>query len=172
MQLVQKGQSAPLPQLTGLTVTLRWSVAADFDIAALYRRADGTEGLAYFGERSVDGLALSEDKGVGDTGGSNEETLTVHDLAGKTEVHLLCWDYGRVQTGAKARFSESDVSIDVVDNHGTHHNVRLEAGLLGNVCAVASIMVDTTGARLVNVSNAGTLKGLTDTAQLWAVVNP
>lgn len=171
MKLAQKGQSAPLPQLTGLTATLSWSIAADFDIAALYRKNDGTEGLIYFGEEVADGMAKSEDKGVGDQGGANAEVLFINDLSGKSEIHLICWDYGMVQKGARARFSDSDVQLEVVDNAGTQHQVTLAAGPLGNVCVVATIKVGEHGGELINASKAGTLKGLTDTQQLWDIAN-
>ena len=81
MDLQQKGESASLGGIKQFMVSLKWTTAADFDLAAAYKRKDGTTGLVYFGElgdlNSFPFMQLSGDEGVGDQGGDNEETMRV-----------------------------------------------------------------------------------------------
>lgn len=165
MQLAQKGSEAQLGGMKQFVVTLKWTTAADFDLAAGYESKSGQRGLVYFGDmgdlNAFPFMQLSGDEGVGDSGGSNEETLRVTKLDDLSSIWLLCWDYGAVQKGEPARFAGSDASLTVMDDSGTHHEVELATGDVGNVCVIATI--DNTspmGAKLINTSNAGTLKGL------------
>ena len=88
---------------------LKWTTAADFDLAAAYKRKDGTTGLVYFGElgdlNSFPFMQLSGDEGVGDQGGDNEETMRVMKIDDMDTIWILCWDYGAVQEGKTGRVS-------------------------------------------------------------------
>jgi tellurite resistance protein TerA len=76
-------------------------------------------------------------------------------------VWILCWDYGKVKDGSGARFKDSDVTLSVLDDTGTSHDVTLDTGDMGNVAVIATIdNASPIGAKLINVSKAGTLKGL------------
>jgi tellurite resistance protein TerA len=176
MEIKQKGAAANVPRFKQMLVTLKWSVGADFDMAALYEAKDGRKGLVYYGEKgdmnAFPFMQLSGDEGVGDKAGANEEQMRICALDEMKTIHLICWDYTKVQTGEKARFAGSDVQIVCMDDTGTTHNVKLDCGDMGNVCVVATIdNASPLGARLVNTSKAGTLKGLSSTDQLFAVAN-
>lgn len=176
MEIVQKGATAEIGGMKQFMVTLAWTTATDFDLAALYETKSGEQGLCYFGNmgdlNAMPYMKLSGDEGVGDTGGDNKEEMRVTSLDDMAKVHVICWDYGAVQAGTKARFSESDVKVSLMDDQGTNHNVKLDTGDMGNVSVVATI--DNTspmGAKLVNTSKIGTLKGLSNSDQLFAIVN-
>lgn len=174
MELKQKGAEASVGSFKQLLVSMKWTTAADFDLAACYQKKDGTKGLVYFGDQGnlneFPYIQLSGDEGVGDKGGENEESLRVTRLDDMKFVWLLCWDYGQVNAGKPARFAESDVSMTVMDDTGKSLTVRLDTGALGNVALVATIENSPVGAKLINASKAGTLKGLTNLQQLIDII--
>ncbi|MCP4344931.1 MAG: hypothetical protein GY795_05325 [Desulfobacterales bacterium] len=176
MELKQKGSEANVGGFKQLMVSMKWTTAADFDLAAAYETKEAKQGLVYFGElgdlNTFPFMQLSGDEGVGDTGGDNEETMRITKLDDMKYVWILCWDYGKVQDGAPARFKESDVSLNVMDDKGTSHSVTLDTGDLGNVALIATIDNSSpVGAKLVNSSKAGTLKGLKKLQQLIDIIN-
>jgi tellurite resistance protein TerA len=175
MELKQKGAEANVGEFEQLMVSMKWTTAADFDLAAAYEAKDGKQGLVYFGElgdlNAFPFMQLSGDKGVGDTGGDNEETMRITKLDDMKYVWLLCWDYGKVKDGTPARFKDSDVSLSVMDDKGTSHDVNLDTGDMGNVALLATI--DNTspiGVKLINASKAGTLKGLQNLQELMNII--
>ncbi len=165
MELKQKGETANVGGFKQLMITMKWTTAADFDLAAAYENKEGKPGLVYFGElgdlNAFPFMQLSGDEGVGDKGGENEEIMRIAKLDDMKYVWIMCWDYGKVKDGAAARFKDSDVKLSVVDDKGATHNVTLDTGDMGNVALIATIDNSSpVGAKLVNSSKAGTLKGL------------
>ncbi len=174
MELAQKGSEAYIP-LKQLLVKMKWTTAADFDLAALYKTKDGKEGIVYFGDlgnmNAFPYMMLSGDEGVNDTGGDNEEEMRITQLDEMEKVWIFCWDYGQVQKGAAARFADSDIKLSVMDDQGNSFDVKPDTGTTGNVICIA--MIDNTspiGAKLVNESKVGTLKGLQRSEQLFDIV--
>ncbi len=175
MELKQKGSSANVGSFKQLMVTMKWTTAADFDLADAYEDKSGKKGLVYFGEmgdlNAFPFMQLSGDEGVGDTGGDNEEIMRITKLDDMKYVWILCWDYGKVQEGSPARFKDSDVSLTVMDDKGTAHKVTLDTGDLGNVALLATIDNSSPiGSKLTNTSKAGTLKGLKTLEQLLDII--
>ncbi len=164
MELAQKGQEANIAALEQAIIKMKWSTAADFDIAAIWKKKDGTTGMVYFGDKGklneFPFVQAGEDAGVGDTGGDHEETLKVVKLDDElAKLYILAWDYGALQKGEKARFSDSDMVVSMVDQAGENHAVTVEVGDMGNTALVATI--DNTspiGAKLVNNSEGHLFK--------------
>lgn len=176
MELTQKGEEAQLGSIKQFMVTLKWTIAADFDLAAAYEAKDGQTGLVYFGEKgNLNGfpfMQLSGDEGVGDSGGDNQEDMRVMKIDDMKYIWVLCWDYGAVQEGKPARFAASDVTVSLTDDTGTNHAVSLNTGDTGNTCVVATVDNSSAmGAKFVNTSKAGTLKGLKNLDQLMQIIN-
>ncbi len=176
MELKQKGAEAALGGIKQFMVTLKWTTAADFDLAAAYENKSGERGMVYFGElgdlNAFPFMQLSGDEGVGDAGGDNEETLRVMKLDEMRYVWIICWDYGAVQQGEPARFPGSDAAVTLMDDSGTHHEVKLVTGDIGNACVIATIDNSSPmGAKIVNTSRAGTLKGLKSLDQLAPIID-
>jgi len=174
MELKQKGSEAFIP-IKQLMVSMKWTTAADFDLAAAYEAKDGKQGLIYFGDLGdMNGfpyMQLSKDEGVGDKGGDNEETMRVTRLDDMKYVWLLCWDYGMVQSGQSARFKDSDVVLSIIDDTGKNISVKIDTGDTGNVCCIATLDNSSPmGAKVINSSQAGTLKGLKSLDQLISLV--
>ncbi len=176
MELKQKGSEANVGGFRQLMVSMKWTTAADFDLAAAYEDKQGKQGLVYFGElgdlNAFPFMQLSGDEGVGDKGGQNEETMRITKLDDMKYVWILCWDYGKVQDGAPARFKGSDVTLSVMDDKGSTHNVTLDTGDMGNIALIATIDNSSPiGAKLINSSKAGTLKGLKTLQQIIDIIN-
>ena len=176
MELKKKGEEAQLGGIKQCMMVLKWTTATDFDLAAAYKAKDGREGLVYFGEKgnlnAFPFMEAGEDEGVGDTSGDNQEELRITKFDEMEKIWLLCWDYGAIEKGAPARFKDSDVSVSLLDDKGTNHAVSLDTGDLGNVCLVATIDNSSPmGAKLVNDSKAGTLKGLNNLSDLMSIIN-
>jgi len=176
MEIKQKGGAAQLGGLKQAMVTLAWTTAADFDLAALYETKSGTKGMVYFGDmgdlNAMPFMKLSGDEGVGDTGGDNKEEMRITQIDDMKNIHIVAWDYGAIQSGDKARFADSDVKVSLMDDQGVQHDVTIDTGDMGNVCVIATI--DNTspmGAQLVNTSKIGTLKGLSDSKQLFDILD-
>ena len=171
MELKQKGSEADVGGFKQLMVSMKWTTAADFDLASVYEDKSGKRGIVYFGDmgdlNAFPYMQLSGDEGVDDTGGDNEETMRIAKLDDMKQVWILCWDQGKVKEGAPARFKDSDVTLTIMDDKGTSHSINLDTVDLGNVALIATI--DNTspiGAKLINSSKAGTIEGLTNLQQL------
>ena len=175
MDLKQKGESAEVSSFKQLLVTMKWTTAADFDLAAAFEGKDGKKGLVYFGDlgnlNAHPFMQLSGDEGQGDAGGDNEEQMRIAKLDDMKQVWILVWDYGKVNEGAPARFAGSDVSLNVMDDKGTSYDVTLDTGDMGNVALIATIDNSSAmGAKLINSSKCGTLKGLKNLQQLIDII--
>jgi len=176
MELKQKGQEANVGGFKQLMIAMKWTTAADFDLAAGYETKGGKQGLVYFGEtgdlNAFPFMQLSGDEGVGDKGGDNEETMRITQLDEMKYVWILCWDYGKIKDGSAARFKDSDVTLSVMDDSGATHDVALDTGDMGNVALIATIDNSSPiGAKLANTSKAGTLKGLENLENLMTIIN-
>lgn len=169
MQLTAKGDAANLATSDGvvkqLLVAMKWTTAADFDVGAYWEAKDGKKGLVYFNEKgslnAFPFIRAEKDAGVGDRGGDNREQMTIAKIpAEMAKVHLIAWDYGSVRRGQAARFTGSDLKLEIVEENGEKHEVTLATGEAGNVLHFATI--DNTGAigaKLVNKSKPSVLKG-------------
>lgn len=175
MNLAQKGATAEVGRFEELKVSMRWSIAADFDLAAVYETRKGTPGLVYFGDLGrLDDfpyISLSGDQGVNDKDGDKQENLTIRKLDDMKKVWLMAWDYGQVQKGQPARFAQSDVQLYLEDENGKTYQVALNTGGTGNVAVIATIdNTDPLGPRLINTSKTGTLEGLKKLQQLLDII--
>jgi len=178
MEIVQKGASANIDTFNQLLVTMKWTLAADFDLAAVYENKNGEKGIVYFGTPGKGSLnefpyiKLGKDAGIGDTGGENKEDMKITKLDDMKYVWIVGWDWGKIEKGLPARFNESDVILSVIDDKGNSHNVNLDTGEMGNVAIIATI--DNTspiGAKLINTSKSGILKGFKKLDSLLAIIN-
>jgi len=174
MELKQKGAEGYIA-IKQLMVTMKWTTAADFDLAAVYEAKDGRNGIIYFGDlgdmNNFPYMQLSGDEGVGDKGGNNEESMRITRLDDIKYVWIFCWDYGMVQNGSAARFRDSDIVLSIIDNTGKSIAVSIDTGEMGNVCCIATIdNSNPLGAKLINSSKVGTLKGLQRLEQLLEVL--
>ena len=174
MQLKKKGESAQIGGIQQFMVSLKWTTAVDFDLAAVYTPKSGEDGIVYFGAlgdlNQFPFMQLSGDEGVGDTGGENQEDLRVMDISQMKKIYILCWDYPSVEAGRTARFAESDIQVSILDDQGKQFSCSLDSSSSGNICCVAEIDNSSAlGAKFVNRSTVGTLNGLDNLSQLMKI---
>lgn len=175
MNLTQKGATAEVGRFEELEVNMHWTTAADFDLAVVYETTKGTPGLVYFGDRGklneFPYIGLSGDQGVNDQAGDKQESLSITKLDGMKKLWILVWDYGQVQKGNAARFTDSDIQLHLQDDNGKTYQVALNTGGTGNVAVIATIdNTDPLGPRLINTSKTGTLNGLKKLQQLLDII--
>ena len=107
MQLKKKGDSAQIGGINQFMVTLKWTSAMDFDLCAVYETRDGKEGIVYYADQgdlnSFPHMQLSDDEGVGDTGGDNQEDLRVESRSDEQNICFLLglhccrkWQYSEI----------------------------------------------------------------------------
>jgi len=80
-----------------LIATLSWKTSVDLDLYAFYRRPSGQTGKVYYGHKTGLGgvIRLDGDAGVGDTGGDNEENMTISDLSQIEHLVIAANIYGK-----------------------------------------------------------------------------
>jgi tellurite resistance protein TerA len=175
MELKQKGENTSIDISRPLTVTMTWTTAADFDLAAAYETKTVQQGLVYFGDHGNPDkfpyITISKDQGVGDRAGNNEEVIHIYNLDEMKYVWLFCWDYGMVKVGQAARFKDSDITLTLADDNDNRISVKLDTVNDGNVCCIATIDNSVAEqAKLINYSQIGTLHGLKRLEQLINIV--
>jgi len=179
MDLKTKGAEATMDGVKALIAKMKWTSDVDFDLVCVTEKKDGSHDMAYFGNIDKQDInvypfvKLSGDAGVGDKGGDNEEVMRISKIDDEVaKMHIICMDYNKVQSGGAGRFSNSDLKVTVMDDKGQNHEVSLDAGETGNIIVLATI--DNTspiGAKIINTSKVGTLKGFKSSDQFLAVVN-
>lgn len=175
MQLKEKNTFANAGCIRKLSVSMKWTTAADFDLAAVYEDKNGKTGIVYFGDQGSAStypyMCSGGDAGVGDIGGDNEETLLICRLDEMKYVWIMCWDYGKIQQGQPARFQESDILITFTDDRGNIFHVSPDNISNANAALIATIDNSSpVGAGIINSSRAGLLKGLKKMQQLTDII--
>ncbi|OUD11734.1 hypothetical protein TPSD3_16935 [Thioflexithrix psekupsensis] len=174
MQLFQQGEDVPLPNQP-LNIALRWSGAADFDLAAAYQTHEDQRGLVYFGDLGKRDefpyIRLTQDQGVGDKQGHYQEIIHISQFSTMKYIWFFCWDYHRAQNGEAARFTEGELSLHI-SNPQWQLDLFLPESPNSNVCCIA--LLDNTRMdepRLLNLSVMGMLSGLKSLSQLLSLVD-
>ncbi|EIJ43037.1 hypothetical protein BegalDRAFT_2173 [Beggiatoa alba B18LD] len=172
--LASQGTEAFIP-VKSLMIKMRWTSAADLDLAAAYQTKTGKQGLVHYADlgslEHFPFIKLSGDQGRGDRSGNNEETLWINALNDMAYVWIFCWDYGMVQSGSRGRFQDCDISLHVIDDNEATIQVKVDTSETGNVCCIATLdNSQVVGTKLINVSKVGTLRGLSKLEQLLGVL--
>ena len=172
MQLTSKGASAPLPPagIANFMASMVWSTAHDFDLMILAKTTGGDRKLFFYnskGDLAADDLQLGEDQGVGDSAGANQEDCFIQSLAKYDTLVFAVADFTAIQTGAVARFGDSDVKVVLAGfgddgSQPVNHEAIPSGGMAGNIAAIGRIEKSGPMYKFVNDDTATSLKGLGD----------
>lgn len=152
VELKIKGESAALPTVKQLVVTLGWSSGVDLDLMAFYTTKEGTHGACYSDQISQDVkslgdlnnypfMRLSGDAGVNKSSeGDESEELKIMKLDGMAKIHLIALNYNAVKAkDVDASFSELNGTITIVTDSGESYYVPLRSTEKGAVAHIATI---------------------------------
>lgn len=164
-ELKSKNQRAMLTKdFTQLMVNLNWTSAIDFDLFAVYETKSGQVGIVYYADQGDLNrhpyMQLSDDAGVDDEEGDNQETMVVAQLNDMKYVWVCAWDYNRVERGTEGRFDQCDLHMSVISDRD-EFKIPLDTHRHGNTALVLTI--DNSSpitSSLINSSEVTTLKGL------------
>lgn len=145
--LKKKGEEAYLA-IQQLRVALKWTAAVDLDLMAFYKAKDGRVGGVFSDNYAGDSMGslnafpfiqLSEDAGVGATGGENEEVLLLTKLDELAEVYICALNFTDALQNRPQAFSSYDAYVEVRDDKGASIGVPLDSTQPGTVAVIAKI---------------------------------
>ena len=164
-EIKSKNESALLARnFSQLMVNLNWTTAVDFDLFAVYESKSGKVGIVYYGDQGdlnqSPWMQLSEDAGIDDQGGDNQETMIIAKLDDMKYVWICAWDYNMVKTGREGRFDGCDLHMTVLSENN-EFKIPLDTKDFGNIALVLTIdNTNLIASSLINSSEVSTLKGL------------
>lgn len=164
-EIKSKNQSALLTKnFTQLMVNLNWTSAIDFDLFAVYETKSGQVGIVYYGDQGdlnrPPYIQLSDDAGVDDQEGDNQETMVIAQLNDMKYVWVCAWDYNRVQQGSQGRFDQCDLHMSVLSDRD-EFKIPLDNTRQGNTALILTIDNSSPiASTLINSSEVTTLQGL------------
>ncbi len=145
------GESAQLntsEPITRINIKLQWTASVDLDLHAFFLMKDGQPGHIYFGNKSGPSIVLDRDAGVGDTGGQNEENMTITSLDGFETILFATKIYKK-----GGCYADYDGRVAVQTNNGDDIQVPLTATQPADWCVIAKITNDANqGPTVVNVN--------------------
>jgi uncharacterized protein involved in tellurium resistance len=144
------GESARLNTsrpITKINVRLQWTASVDLDIHAFYRTKSGQDAEIYFGDRQGPGITLDTDAGIGDTGGQNEENITITSLDGFEEILFATKIF--MKGGS---YADYDGRVAVQTNNGDDIIVPLTSRERADWCVIAKITNGANGPTVTNVN--------------------
>jgi tellurite resistance protein TerA len=142
--LNQPGDRAKLKKSARITAKLTWTKPVDLDLHAFYKTKEGVFGHIYYDNQgdllNPPCIELDEDAGVDDTGGDNEENITIKSLS-HVEAVLIATNiyrrFGFLSFGDN--FAKYDGKVVVETNLGDHIEVPLDSEKKGKWCVIAQI---------------------------------
>ena len=168
-EIKSKNQRALLTNnFSQLMVNLNWTSAVDFDLFAVYETKSGQVGIVYYGDQGDLNrhpyIQLSDDAGVDDQAGDNQETMVIAQLKDMKYIWVCAWDYNQVQRGSEGRFDQCDLHMAIISDR-EEFKIPLDSTRQGNTALILTI--DNTSpitSSLINSSEVTTLQGLNPTA--------
>ncbi len=159
MELKQKGEEVFVP-IKQLLVKLQWRAAVDLDLMAFYKAKDGRVGGIYSSNyaggsqgdmNAFPFIHLSDDAGVGGSGGANEEVLRITKLDDIAELYICALNFTDASDGKNSPFASYDGRVEILDDQGKSYAVPLNAADKGTVAVIARIDNSSfMGAKLIN----------------------
>jgi tellurite resistance protein TerA len=142
--LSNRGDKAQLSRSAKIQAKLTWTKPVDLDLHAFYKTKEGLVGHVYFAHRGnlyePPCIQLDTDAGVDDTGGENEENITIKSLS-HVEAILIATNIYRTLSFLSFgdNFAKYDGKVVVESETGESIEVPLNSDEKGKWCVIAKI---------------------------------
>jgi tellurite resistance protein TerA len=141
---LKRGDRAKLTKSAQIGAKLTWTKPVDLDLHAFYKTKEGLFGHVYYDNKGnlyqPPCIQLDTDAGVDDTGGDNEENLTIKSLAHVESVLIATNIYRRFGfLSFGDNFAKYDGRVVIETNGGDHIEVPLDSEKVGKWCVIAKI---------------------------------
>lgn len=140
----QLDMSAPLRHMN---VKLKWTASVDLDLHAFVQIQDGAGQHVYFGNLSEFGVQLDRDAGIGNSGGRNEENLTI-DAPDRFRTILFAT---KIYSKGGC-YADYDGRVSVKTSNGDEVDVPLTSRETADWCVIAKFTNDGRSATVVNLN--------------------
>jgi tellurite resistance protein TerA len=144
--LKQSGERAPLAKLTKIVAKLSWTKAVDLDLHAFYKDKDGggLVGHIYYDNKGKlyhpPCIQLDDDSGVDNTGGDNEENITIKTLTHVESVLIATNIYRKFSFFSPGdNFAKYDGKVTLDIGQGNFIEIPLDSEEVGKWCIIAKI---------------------------------
>lgn len=154
--LYKEGDSVSIPQIgmklseyrpgeIKIRIILHWNAAVDLDIHAFYRpKGNGKDGHIYFQNKGDNNktpyIHLDKDMGIGNTGGNNQEIITISTLKNVDSILIATNIFRFVGFLAESdNFGKYDGVIKIITDTSSEIHVPLTSKIPGRWCVIALI---------------------------------
>ena len=142
--LNKHGERAKLTKSAKITAKLTWTAPVDLDLHAFYKTKEGVFGHVYYDNQGNINMPpciqLDEDAGVDDSGGENEENITIKSLSHVESILIVTNIYkkfGFLSFGDN--FAKYDGKVVIEAEAGNCVEVPLDSQDVGKWCVIAKI---------------------------------
>lgn len=149
VELKDKGEEANLPEIKQAVVTLGWQSDVDLDLMAFIEKKDGSNHGVFTDNLNGDMgnlnafpfMTLSEDAGVGATGGDNQEVIKMTKIDDTiNKIRFVALNYTDAKNkNPDASFSQYGGKINFMNETGEAFEVDLNSEEKGTVALIATI---------------------------------
>jgi tellurite resistance protein TerA len=142
--LTKHGERAELTKSAKITAKLTWTAAVDLDLHAFYKTKEGVFGHVYYDNlgniNMPPCIQLDEDAGVDDSGGENEENITIKSLSHVESILIATNIYKRLGfLSFGDNFGKYDGKVIIEAEAGNRVEVPLDSQDVGKWCVIAKI---------------------------------
>lgn len=141
---LKKGEKATLTKSAKITAKLTWTKPVDLDLHAFYKTKEGLLGHIFYKNKGTlyqpPCIELDEDAGVNNTGGDNEENITIKSLSHVESVLIATNIFRKLGFFSMGdNFAKYDGKVLVETNMGDMIEVPLDSDKIGKWCVIAKI---------------------------------
>lgn len=142
--ILKRGEKAQLSKSSKIKAKLTWTQSVDLDLHAFYKTKEGLFGHIYYDNKGKlyqpPCIELDEDAGIDDTGGDNEENITIKTLSHVQSILIATNIYRRFSFFSLGdNFAKYDGKVIVKTDLGEYIEVPLNSEEVGRWCVIAKI---------------------------------
>ena len=142
--VLKQGGRAGLTKSAKIGAKLTWTKPVDLDLHAFYKTKEGLFGHVYYDNLGnlykPPCIQLDEDAGIDNTGGNNEENITIKSLSHVESILIATNIYRKFSfLSFGDNFAKYDGKVVIETDRGEHIEVPLDSEKVGKWCVIAKI---------------------------------